>query len=149
MSSAGSIASIAEAFAQTIVTKISVQGLGSENGGGVTTQRTKLSDIQFISAAAGNLYANPGGTKSYIKGFIIHNLNSTVETVKIYNVPDSSGSLGTAGDTNIFINISVAANETVLIDFPYVIVLTDTNDSIQGSTTTASKVTFQILGDKE
>lgn len=111
--------------------------------------RTKLSDIQYIASSAGSLYANPASAKTYIRGFIIYNGNTTAEAVKLYNVPDSAASLGTAGVSNLFYSQSIAADETVIIEFPHPIVLTDENDSIQGVTTTASKVTFQILGDKD
>jgi hypothetical protein len=111
--------------------------------------RGKLADIQYVASSAGSLYANPGSTKSYIRGFTLFNGNTTTENVKLYNVPDSSGSLGTAGVSNQFTEIALLAKETLFIDLPHPIVLTDTNDSIQGVTTTASKVTFQIHGDKD
>lgn len=115
----------------------------------MTMQRGKLADIQTIATTAGSIYANPASTKTYIKTIIIHNTNTTAETVQVFNVPDSSGSLGTAVTTNRFINVSLAANDTLEFSPDYPIVLTDTNDSIQASTTTASKVTVMLHGDKD
>lgn len=112
-------------------------------------QRGKLADIQYVSNSAASLYANPSSTKTYIRGIILFNGNTTVETVVLYNVPDAAAALGTAGVSNKFMSVSLVGDETLMIAFPYPIVLTDTNDSIQGSTTTASKVTCQLLGDKE
>ena len=112
-------------------------------------QRGKLADIQTIPAAAGSVYSNPAATKTYIRGLILHNTNSTAETVQLYNVPDSAAALGTAGNGNKFTKVALAADETLFIDLAYPLVLADTNDSIQAATTTASKVTVQILGDKD
>ncbi len=68
----------------------------------------------------------------------------------MYNVPDSTGSVGTAGITNQFYKQEVAADSTVILEFAVPgIMLEDTNDTIQASTTTASKVTIQITGGTE
>jgi len=75
--------------------------------------------------------------------------NTVTETVALYNVPDSAGSVGNAANGNKFASISLLSNETLFLDLAYPIVLTDTNDSIQATTTTASKVTVQVLGDKD
>lgn len=112
-------------------------------------QRGKLADIQYIAISAGSIYANPASTKTYIRSLLLFNGNTTAETVKLYNVPDSAGSLGTAGAANQFLELSVGAKETVELPFQYPLVLTDTNDSIQAVTDTASKVTVQITGDKD
>lgn len=115
-------------------------------------QYAKLGDIAYIATTAGSIYANPVSTKSYVKGLILFNGNTTTETVSIYVVPDSAASLGTAGVSNQVAELSVAAKETVLFPLSvegYPIVLTDQNDSVQASTTTSSKVTVLVLGDKE
>jgi hypothetical protein len=112
-------------------------------------QRAKLGDIQYIASTAGSIYANPASTKTYVKGFILHNTNTTAETVKLYVVPDSAAALGTATTAHLILNISLPANDTLLVELPYALTLTDTNDSVQGVTTTASKVTVIVFGDKE
>lgn len=112
-------------------------------------QYTRLVDIQYIGSSAAAIYTNPASTKSYIKSLILFNTNTTAETVKLYNVPDSTGSVGTAGSDNQFAEIVLAAGETLMFDLPYPITIIDTNDTIQASTTTASKVTVQVLGDKD
>jgi hypothetical protein len=112
--------------------------------------RGRLAEIQTIPSTVGSLYANPSATKSFIKGLTLFNSNTTAETVKLYRVPDSTGSLGTAAVTNQFLEISIAPLETFVLEFPGDgTVLEDTNDSIQGVTTTASKVTVQIHGVKD
>lgn len=112
-------------------------------------QRGKLADIQYISDSADDIYANPASTKTYIRELILHNTNTTTETVTLYNVPDSAAALGTASGANQFAKILLVADETLHYAFEHPIVLTDENDSIQAVTTTASKVTVQILGDKD
>ncbi len=110
-------------------------------------QFTRLADIQYVASSAGSIYANPASTKTYIKSFILFNGNTSAETVKLYNVPDSTCSLGTAGASNQFAEIALGATETLMFDMPYPITLLNENDSIQAVTTTASKVTVQLLGD--
>ena len=110
-------------------------------------QYTRLADIQYIASSAGSIYANPASTKTYIKSLILFNGNTSAETVKLYNVPDSTGSVGTAGVSNQFAEVILGATETLMFDMPYPVTLVDTNDSIQAVTTTASKVTVQLLGD--
>lgn len=115
----------------------------------MTLQRGKLADIQYIPDSAGSIYANPAASKSYIRSIILHNTNNVPETVKLYNVPDSATALGTAADSNKFFQKDMSANETFFIDLEYPLVLTDQNDCIQAVTTNASKVTVQVLGDKD
>lgn len=112
-------------------------------------QRTKLADIAFVAATAGSIYANPAATKTIIKGLMLHNTNSGPEVVKVYVVPDSAGALGTAVAGHLILNVSLPSNDTLMVEFPYALTLTDTNDSLQASTTTASKVTVMVLGDKD
>lgn len=112
-------------------------------------QRGKLADIQYVASSAGSIYSNPASTKTYIRGLVLFNGNTTSELVKLYNVPDSGGSLGTAGVSNQFAELTLTAKETLIMDFDYPLVLTDTNDSLQASTTTASKVTVMVNGDKD
>lgn len=112
-----------------------------------TVTHGKLADIQTLPSTVGSIYANPASTETFIKGFTLFNSNTTSETVKLYVVPDSGGSLGTAALTNQFLEISLSSKETFVFDTPGDgIVLSDTNDSIQGVTTTASKVTVIIHG---
>ena len=115
----------------------------------MTMQRAKLADIQYIASSAGSIYSNPASTKTFVRSLIFHNTNTASETVKVYNVPDSTGSLGTASAANRFLNITLAANATFEYSPEYPMVLTDTNDSIQAETTTASKVTAMVIGDQD
>lgn len=109
--------------------------------------RGKLADIQTIPATPGVVYANPTGTKTFIGGITLHNTNTTAEVVEVFNVPDSGGASGTADLTNRFIAETMQPNATVSFPFPGDgFPLTDTNDTIQASSTTAGKVTIILSG---
>lgn len=112
-------------------------------------QYTRLADPQFIPSTVGSVYANPASSKTFISGILVFNTNTTSETVKLYNVPNSGASLGTAGDGSQFDEFALAAKTQKLISLPYPITQLDLNDSIQAVTTTASKVTIQLLGDRD
>jgi len=111
---------------------------------------SRLTEITTIPASASQVYTNASGETTYIRSVILHNTNTSAEVVVLYNVPDSSGSVGTAATANQFYKASVAADSTVIIEFATPgIVLSDENDTIQASTTTANKVTIQIMGATE
>lgn len=112
-------------------------------------QFTRLADIQYVGSTAAAIYTNPASTKTYIKSLLLFNGNTTAETVKLYNVPNNGASAGTAGVGNQFAEFVLAAGETLMFDLPYPITIIDENDTMQASTTTASKVTVQLLGDKD
>lgn len=110
----------------------------------------RLTEITTLGSTASSVLANPSGKTSYIRLIIIHNTNTSTETVELYCVPDSSGSVGTAGDSNKFFKKDLQANETYIIELAVPgIVLEDTNDTIQGKSTTAGEVTIQIYGGQE
>ena len=110
----------------------------------------KVLEITTIAATVGVVYSNPASTTTYIRGIILHNGNTTAETVILYNVPDNAGSAGTPGTTNEFYYEIMPAYSTTILEFPTPgIILTATADTIQADTTTASKCTIQILGATE
>lgn len=115
-------------------------------------QRAKLSEVAYLLAAPSVLVANGAAQKTYVKGVILFNSHSATEVVRVYMVPDNAGALGVAGVPNQLYEISLAAKETVLLPLNVdgqPLVLTDTNDSVQASTTGANRVTGLVLGDRE
>ena len=109
----------------------------------------RLTEITTIAAAAASVYANAASTTSYVTLIVLHNTNTADENVELWNVPDSTGSVGTAADANRFWADTLTPGETVFVEIPKIgLVLEDTNDSIQAATDTASKVTIQIFGSK-
>jgi hypothetical protein len=111
----------------------------------------KLSEAVLLTSAGNTTFTNPTSTTSYIRMIIIHNVNTSAETVSLYNVPDSGGSAGTLSDTeNRFYKESLDAGATRIIEFPAPgLVLTDENDTIQGSCTVDSKVIIWAYGGQE
>ncbi len=103
----------------------------------------------YVASSLGSVYANPAVTKSFIRGIVLHNTNTIVESVSIHMVPNSSGALGTADNSNRIFYVPVQPGETKLLEIPYCITLTGTNDAIFAVTPTASKVVIVINGDQE
>lgn len=112
-------------------------------------QRDKIAAIATLNAAAASLYTNPTGVKAYVKGIILHNTNSTAETIELHNAPNNGGAMGAASLNNRFLRVSLVADETLFVDLSYPIVLSESGDALLGKSTTAGKVTVQLLGDKE
>lgn len=110
-------------------------------------------NIQFIpSGTAGTIYVNPAATKTYFKGFVVFNGNTTTETVNLYLAEDNVGALDTidaATKPQQFIRQELSSGETFYVELNYPIVLEDENDAIYGLTDTSNKVTIILIGDKE
>lgn len=104
-----------------------------------TYTRKKLAFIQLASSK-GDIY-DPGTAIGLVHNIIIHNSNTTAETVVI-NLHDGTN------EYKLF-NMSVAANDTVIIDFGNEGLIVDASSKITGNTTTASKVTCSISGSEE
>jgi hypothetical protein len=107
----------------------------------------KLMDPVVIASngTVAPIYTNPALTKSIVGGMWVHNASLGTRTVTAHNVPDSGGSVGTAGVTNQFYKITLDANETVFYPFQPAIMLTDTNDTIQ-MVANGTAVNTQLLG---
>ena len=106
----------------------------------------KLTAITTIPSSVATVYTNPSSTTSYIRQIIIHNGNTSVETIKLYNVPAA----GSVGDLTKFYEEEMPVNGTTIIDSGVPGIILDTqNDSLQAVTDTALKVTIQIMGGTE
>ena len=110
-------------------------------------------NIQFVpTSTAAAIYINPATTKTYIKGFIIFNGATTVETVNLYFIEDNVGALDTldtATKPQQFLRQELASGETFYVELNSPIVLTDENDAIFGLTDSSQKVTIITIGDVE
>lgn len=109
----------------------------------------RLAEIDTIGDTVGAIVTNAVGKKTYIRHIIIHNTNSTTETINLHTVPDNAEAVGTAADINRWVSESILAGTTwewnCGAGSPGII-LEDTNDTLQASTDTASKVTIQVYG---
>lgn len=112
-------------------------------------QYTRLANIQRVPNATGVLYANPSGTKTFIKGFSFYNNAGASGVVALYNVPAVASATGVAGSGNKITELALAPTETFLLEYPYPIVLINQNDSLQGFATSTTDTTIQILGDTD
>jgi hypothetical protein len=96
----------------------------------MTLSNTNLMFPAYVANSAASVYANVAGHTAFIRGIILHNANTTTETVVIHFVVNSSGSLGTAAATNLMYKLLVAPDETVALEIPFSFVMTGTNDTI-------------------
>lgn len=106
---------------------------------------SKVLEITTIPTDSSAIYTLVSGT-TYVRLIVIHNANTTVETVKLWVVPNG----GSADDTTEIFKANMSPGETQIIglDIPGII-LDTAGDAIHGDTTTASKVTVQIMGATE
>ena len=112
-------------------------------------QRTRLTPLAYIPASVGVMYDNPASTTTFVKGVLLHNTNTTAETIEIHWVPSSGGAVGTAGNATRLFKVQMDAGETLFLEMPYSVVLVALHESIQMVTTTASKVNCAIAGDQD
>jgi hypothetical protein len=111
----------------------------------------KLAEAELLDSSGVTIFTNPVSTTTYIRSIILHNVNTIVETVSLYNVPDSTGSAGTLSDTtNRIYKEELEAGDTRILEFPTPgLVLTDANDTIQGLCTVNNKVIVYMYGGQE
>lgn len=112
-------------------------------------RRSKIQDPIQLADSVGTIYTNPASTKTYIRGIIFFNDNTSPELIRLYVVPDTAGAVGTASGANKILEYGMATKETYQMEFRQPIVLDETNETLQGFSTTASKVTCVLLGDRD
>lgn len=110
-----------------------------------TTPFTQLPTT--LPTSAGSILAN-SSTSTQISSILLHNTNTTTETIMLFLVPNNAGALGAAALTNRIAYVNLAANETLEITFKFPPTLAGANDALFGQTTTAGKVTATISGVK-
>lgn len=112
-------------------------------------QNTRLANIQYVPSTVGAVLTNPASTKTFVAGFSLFNVGTATQTIDVYIVPDSGGSVGTAGNANFHGRFTVAAKASFDRVFPFPLPMIDTNDTIQMVTTNASTVTVFFYGDTD
>lgn len=105
---------------------------------------TLITDTGTVASSAGALVTVASSIAEEFLTASFTNNNTTTETLKLYLVPNSTGSLGTAAATNCILTKALAADETYIHNIGAPIMLSATNDSIQAVTTTASKVVYAL-----
>jgi hypothetical protein len=107
--------------------------------------RGKLGDVVAVSAGSTvGIITVASSKKVYVKSILLHASTSSATSGQVYFVPNG-GSVGT--DTKLF-DVNLSANETVLIEPSYPLVIDTTGDSIRIGAGT-STVNVLITGDKE
>lgn len=107
--------------------------------------------LDVISTDAVSFVINPVGKITYVREIIIHNVNTTIETVTLYNVKNSGGSEGADSDTtNRFYKEDLMGGSTRILEFPTPgVMLIAENDTLQGACTTHEKVLVWAYGGQE
>ena len=104
-----------------------------------TFTRKKLAFIQLANSK-GDIY-DSGAAIGLVHNIILHNTNTTTETVELL-LHDGSN------EYQLF-KFDMLANDTKLIDFRGEGLIVDASSKITGNTTTASKVTCAVCGCEE
>jgi hypothetical protein len=130
--------------------------------------KTNLGFPVVVSAGSTVAISTVGsGKTTYIRSIVIFNSNvgtantGLSQTVQIYAVPNSAGSVGVATAGNRIGRVSLTPDDTFFFDLQYPITLQNTGDSIQvfnegtyaytlsGIATSTNPVNVMVLGDRE
>ena len=106
----------------------------------------KLSDIVVVSAGStAGIITVTSNKKVYVRSIAAYDVGATgVATAHVYVIPNG----GSVGDSTKLYNISLAQNETALIEPIYPIVLDTTGDSLVVGAN-GGTINFLIVGDRE
>jgi hypothetical protein len=91
----------------------------------------------YVASSKTTIYTAPSSTTSVIHNILLHNTNTSSETLELF--------LNDGTERRIY-RLTVAANDTIQIDFIGEGIVLDTTDLISGNTTTADKVTIVVVG---
>jgi len=99
-----------------------------------------------LAATAGAIYTVGAATTGQVKTIILFNSGAGTNVVKLYAVPNSGGSVGTAAASNQFYEESIPSKTTIEFSPAYPFEYSAQNDTIQGEATNASQVSYFIHG---
>lgn len=97
-----------------------------------------------LSNTAASIYTVSAPVK--VKTIIFFNGGAGTNTVSLYDVPNNTGNVGTAGLSNQIMSIALPSGDTYEFSPAYPFDYTETNDSLQASATNASEVNYRIMG---
>ena len=110
-------------------------------------ERGKLTNVVVVTAGSTtDIITVTSNKKVYVKSILLHTGSTagSAATADVYFIPNGSS----AGDATRIFTVVLAANETVLLEPSYPLVLTDTGDKISVEAT-SDTVNVLITGDKE
>ena len=115
--------------------------------------RGNLGNVTVVSANQTTAVLTVGSAQTaYVKGILLHNLSeSDVQNTKIYVVPNSGGSAGSATTQNQVAKIGLGTADTFFFEPSYPITLTANGDTIQveNEASVNGAINVLVLGDKE
>jgi len=119
-----------------------------ETGTASNIRMRDLVNITGISNVASGYVRNTSRTNIY--NMLFHNTSSSVETVKVYDVRNVGGSIGTANSGNQILELTLSGADTLILGEEYNMILNrleGTNDTIQFLTTTSGAVNLMVFGE--
>ena len=115
--------------------------------------RGNLGNVTVVSANQTTAVLTVGSAQTaYVKGILLHNLsNADVQNTRIYVVPNSGGSAGSATTQNQVARIGLGTADTFFFEPAYPITLTANGDTIQvqNEASVNASINVLVLGDKE
>lgn len=93
-----------------------------------------------LASSQTDIYDPASGVTGCIHNITLHNTNTTAENVELWKHNGTTAYK--------FLKISIAADETFILDFRNDGLVVDGSHKIQGAATTASKVNIDISGSK-
>lgn len=99
-----------------------------------------------LSSSVGSIYTVPASTTAQVKTIIFFNGGVAARTVSVHLVPNSGGSIGTAGATNQVLNFDLPSGDTFEFSPSYPITYSAQNDSIQASASVGNEVNYYVMG---
>ena len=104
------------------------------------------------TGSADTIVTNATNTDTFITNIILHNSHTEAITVTLCHVEDNVNAVGTDSVTSEFFQQSIAASDTVFLSAKggdAIIILEDTNDTLQAYASIADKVNIFVYGAKK
>jgi len=98
----------------------------------------------YVANSSTAIYTVPSSTRASVKSITLHNANASAETWTLnWGVGGAASSA-----SNLVRALSIPANTSIDVDFPFPLIMSAT-DKLYSGTTTASKVTITVNGTTE
>lgn len=103
--------------------------------------------VSVSANSTGTIVTVSGGKTVYLRGLILHNLDTSASTTfHVYIVANG----GSAGTSNKIMRGAMSSSDTAFIEFAYPITLATNGDTVQVENDNATNaITVLPLGDKE
>lgn len=114
--------------------------------------QTSLGNVTAIEAGQTTAVYTVGSAQTtYVRSLILYNQSgSNAQNAKVYIVPNSGGSAGTAVTGNQIARIGISTDDTYFFEFAYPVTLTANGDTIQVQNEgTGAAINVLVLGDRE